>query len=190
MSSQPLNIGMFGGGGVGKTAITLQYVKGEFTEGYVPTIEDSFTKSVQINGTAVNVDIIDTAGQDDFKEMRYRYYQSCDGFILVYSVIDKSSLASLEELYTDIIQARGDSKPIKCIMAGNKADMKKEDSITLEEAEAVARKFNCKVLETSAKTAYNITPLYETLISDLLNLNNSNNSNNSGDKEGGCCSIL
>ena len=189
--SDPLNIGMFGGGGVGKTAITLQYVKGEFTEGYVPTIEDSFSKSVPINGKAVTVDIIDTAGQDDFKEMRYRYYQSCDGFVLVYSVIDRSSLETIDELYNDIMTARGDSKPIKCIIAGNKADMKREDSIPIEEAQVLGNKFHCKVLETSAKTALNITELFETLINDLLNLNNSNaNSNGASDKEGGCCSIL
>ena len=189
MTTSEIKIGMFGGGGVGKTAITLQFVKGEFTEGYVPTIEDSFSKQVQVEGQAVNVEIIDTAGQDDFKEMRFRYYQSCDAFVLVYSIIDKASLENVRELYTDITNAR-DSGPINCIMAGNKADMRDENSISLTEAQKVADELKCQILETSAKTALNISELYETLIKQTLGIGNAKKQSSSDGSSGGCCEIL
>lgn len=184
-----LSIGMFGGGGVGKTAITLQYVKGEFTEGYIPTIEDSFSKQISIDDQTVNVEIIDTAGQDDFKEMRYRYYASCNAFVLVYSIIDKSTLENVRELHRDIREARqSDNGTLYCIMAGNKADMRDESSIPFSEAQKVAAELNCSVLETSAKTAYNISELYETLVRQALQIGVKNKTNQ--ESSGGCCLIL
>ena len=182
---ETIKIGIFGGGGTGKTALTLIYVKGEFTEGYVPTIEDSFSKQILIEGRTINLELIRTKGQDDFKEMRFRYYQSSDCFVIVYSVIDKSSLESAIEIYHDICSSRGSEHEI-CIFAGNKADLKSEDSITLSEAQKVANELHCSVMEVSAKTAYNVSELFETLVKEYLGLGTTSKQQNNN----GCCQIL
>ena len=52
---------MFGCGGVGKSALTIQFVQGMFIPDYDPTIEDSYRKQVERDGKVL-LDILDTAG--------------------------------------------------------------------------------------------------------------------------------
>eukprot|EP00490_Sorites_sp_Unknown_P007071 CAMPEP_0114656500 /NCGR_PEP_ID=MMETSP0191-20121206/12423_1 /TAXON_ID=126664 /ORGANISM="Sorites sp." /LENGTH=80 /DNA_ID=CAMNT_0001873811 /DNA_START=37 /DNA_END=276 /DNA_ORIENTATION=- len=61
---------VLGGGGVGKSALTIRLVNDNFLEEYDPTIEDSYRKQCDIDGTPCMLDILDTAGQDDFAALR------------------------------------------------------------------------------------------------------------------------
>jgi Ras-related protein Rap-1A len=54
---------VLGSGGVGKSALTIQFIQGSFVEKYDPTIEDSYRKHVEIDGKAAMLDILDTAGK-------------------------------------------------------------------------------------------------------------------------------
>jgi GTPase KRas protein len=70
-----------------------------FTEGYDPTIEDSYTKWVTINNKErVFLQVIDTAGQEAFVAIRDNYIQNGDGFMLVYSLTDERSFQRLEQI--------------------------------------------------------------------------------------------
>ena len=51
-----------GSGEVGKTSLTVQFVKSHFTGIYDPTIEDGYTKLVNVDGIQCITEIIDTAG--------------------------------------------------------------------------------------------------------------------------------
>jgi GTPase KRas protein len=51
-----------GGGGVGKSAITLQFISNQFMQEYDPTIEDSYRRQCVIDGETALLDILDTAG--------------------------------------------------------------------------------------------------------------------------------
>ena len=44
---------VLGSGGVGKSALTVQFVQNIFVEKYDPTIEDSYRKQVEVDGTQV-----------------------------------------------------------------------------------------------------------------------------------------
>ena len=50
----------------GKSALTVRFIQGNFVEKYDPTIEDSYRKLVEVDGTACMLDIMDTAGQVSF----------------------------------------------------------------------------------------------------------------------------
>ncbi len=65
-----LKISILGPGGVGKSALTLQFVRDYFVEIWDATIEDSYTKTIIMNDEKVVLNILDTAGQDDFYELR------------------------------------------------------------------------------------------------------------------------
>ena len=86
---------MVGAGGVGKSAITIRYTQDTFLDEYDPTIEDSYRKAVTLNGQACLLDILDTAGQEEYKSMRDQYMRVGEGFLLVYSVTSKVSLNEL-----------------------------------------------------------------------------------------------
>ena len=83
----------------------MQYVRGVFIESYDPTLEDSFTKRVQIgNGRndLIDVEILDTAGTDQFAAMRDMYIGNGDVFLLVYSIDSKASFNEACNLYDRI----------------------------------------------------------------------------------------
>jgi len=45
-----------GGGGVGKSAITIQFIQSYFVTDYDPTIEDSYTKQCVIDDNVAKLD--------------------------------------------------------------------------------------------------------------------------------------
>ena len=59
-----------GGGGVGKSALTIQLIQNHFIDEYDPTIEDSYRKQVTIDEETCLLDILDTAGQEEYSAMR------------------------------------------------------------------------------------------------------------------------
>eukprot|EP00121_Abeoforma_whisleri_P003625 Awhi_evm1s3259 len=56
-----------GGGGVGKSALTIQFIQCQFVDEYDPTIEDSYRKQSVVDGEAAHLDILDTAGQEEYR---------------------------------------------------------------------------------------------------------------------------
>ena len=56
-----------GGGGVGKSALTIQFIQNQFPEEYDPTIEDSYRKQCLIDEEVALLDVLDTAGQEEYR---------------------------------------------------------------------------------------------------------------------------
>ena len=67
---------VLGGGGVGKSALTLRLVTDNFAEDYDPTIEDSYRKQIKVDGIPATVDIVDTAGQEEYNAMRDQWIRT------------------------------------------------------------------------------------------------------------------
>ena len=59
-----------GSGAVGKSALTIQCIQNFFCDGYDPTIEDSYRKTVRVDDEVTLMDILDTAGQEEYSAMR------------------------------------------------------------------------------------------------------------------------
>jgi Ras-related protein R-Ras2 len=98
VNSSTYKIIVVGGGGVGKSALTIQFIQSYFVVDYDPTIEDSYTKQCVIDDQVAKLDIIDTAGQDEFSAMRDQYMRCGQGFLLVFSLIDKTTLVFINLL--------------------------------------------------------------------------------------------
>ena len=101
-----INVVILGAGGAGKTSLTIQFIKGEFTETYVPTIEDEFEKNITVDGKCYKIEIVDTAGQEDFIDLRKRYIRDGNCIIFMYAVDDESSLNFIQELYDAIMDVK------------------------------------------------------------------------------------
>jgi len=126
---------MVGSGGVGKSALTLQYMYDEFVYDYEPTKADSYRKSVMLDGEEVQIDILDTAGQENYAAIRDTYIRSGEGFLLVFDVTDAESFSDLNELYDQILRVKSGNTTIPAILVGNKIDLDDKRKITPEEAE-------------------------------------------------------
>ncbi|KAG1219316.1 hypothetical protein G6F35_007587 [Rhizopus arrhizus] len=98
---------VLGSGGVGKSALTVQFVQAIFVEKYDPTIEDSYRKQVEVDGYQCMLEILDTAGTEQFTAMRDLYMKNGQGFVLVFSITLKSTLTDLNEIREQIIRVKG-----------------------------------------------------------------------------------
>lgn len=90
----PLKLVVLGSGGVGKSAITIQFVQQYFICDYDPTICDSYNKQCFVDENIWKIEIMDTAGQDEFSEMREKYMREGDGFLLVFSLTNRERLVA------------------------------------------------------------------------------------------------
>ena len=52
-----------GSGGVGKSCLTIRFLKDEFSNEYDPTIEENYRKIITVDEKVVVINIVDTAGQ-------------------------------------------------------------------------------------------------------------------------------
>ncbi|KJA14432.1 hypothetical protein HYPSUDRAFT_150428 [Hypholoma sublateritium FD-334 SS-4] len=152
-------VAVLGDGGVGKTALAVQ-VRCVVT--YDPTIEDAYRKQLVVDNRMCFIEVIDTAGQEEYATLRDQWIREGQGFILVYSITSRSTFDRLNQLHQSMKRIRR-GHPI-FILVGNKSDKASEREVSKEEGAALARRLGCDFLESSAKTAHNVECIFMNLI--------------------------
>eukprot|EP00055_Hartaetosiga_balthica_P006446 m.20217 g.20217 ORF g.20217 m.20217 type:complete len:194 (+) comp5226_c0_seq1:364-945(+) len=150
-----LKLIVVGDGAVGKSALTLQYMYAEFVEDYEPTKADSYRKTVNLEGTECTVDILDTAGQEDFAAIRDNYLRTGEGFLCVFSLTEQETFDHMED-FKEQIERVHDPYKMPIILVGNKADLVPQRNVTHQEAQDLASSWGVQYLETSAKNNTNV----------------------------------
>ncbi len=155
-----------GGGGVGKSALTIQLIQNHFIDEYDPTIEDSYRKQVTIDEETCLLDILDTAGQEEYSAMRDQYMRTGQGFMLVYAITSRSSFDEISSFRDQILRVK-DKDKVPVVLVGNKCDLESERQVTTNEGNDLARNFGCPFLETSAKTRINVEDSFFNLVREI-----------------------
>eukprot|EP01084_Bolivina_argentea_P290132 498312_1 len=155
---------VLGGGAVGKSCLTMRFIADNFMTDYDPTIEESFTKQVTIDDEACILDILDTAGQEQFASMQDQWMLEGQGFLLVYSIIDKSSFEEIEDLRDKILRVKDDDYNIPIVIAANKCDLKGQRLIDDDDGQALADDWKCTFYATSAKDKINVVECFQDLV--------------------------
>ncbi|XP_068244470.1 ras-related protein Rap-1b isoform X1 [Palaemon carinicauda] len=157
---------VLGSGGVGKSALTVQFVQGIFVEKYDPTIEDSYRKQVEVDGQQCMLEILDTAGTEQFTAMRDLYMKNGQGFVLVYSITAQSTFNDLQDLREQILRVK-DTDNVPMILVGNKCDLEDERVVGKDQGLNLAKSFSCAFLESSAKAKINVNEIFYDLVRQI-----------------------
>src|SRR3990167_4523131 len=155
MSNFEIKLVVVGAGGVGKSAITVYYVQRYFIEEYDPTIEDAYRKQIILDEVTFVVDILDTAGEEEYSAMRDQYMRSGEGFIVVYPITDKSSIEELATYIDQILRVK-DVDNVPMVIIGNKCDLESDRQVETQAGEMVAARHKAAFFETSAKFGINV----------------------------------
>lgn len=139
-----------GDGGVGKSALTIQFFQKLFVTDYDPTIEDSYIQHTEVDGQWCILDVLDTAGQEEFSAMREQYMRKGDGFLLVYSVTDRQSFENISHFHTQILRVK-DRDTYPMLLVANKVDLVHLRKVTEEQGRDLAAQLRISYIETSAK---------------------------------------
>lgn len=165
-SMEEFKLAVVGGGGVGKSALTVQYIQNIYIEEYDPTIEDSYRKHAKVDDKACFLEILDTAGQEEYKALRDSYMRTADGFLMVYSVIDRKTFEEINEFYEQILRVK-DCDKVPMVLVGNKCDLESERVIRLDEAKLYAKQLGIPLMETSAKQRLNVDDAFTALVREV-----------------------
>ncbi len=172
---------VLGSGGVGKSALTVKFVSGTFMEKYDPTIEDFYRKEIEVDGAPSVLEILDTAGTEQFASMRDLYIKNGQGFVIVYSITSLQTFQDIKTMKEQIMRVKGTDR-VPMLLVGNKCDLEHQREVHTSEGLSLAQLWSCPFLESSAKNTQNVNEVFIEIVREM---------NSSPVKENtGCCTIL
>mmetsp|Transcript_46079 Transcript_46079/g.116032 ORF Transcript_46079/g.116032 Transcript_46079/m.116032 type:complete len:238 (+) Transcript_46079:188-901(+) len=110
---------------VGKTCMALSYLDDKFAKNYLPTICDNYSKQIVVDDQTYEISVWDTAGQEEFEQLRALSYPNTSIFIICYSVVDPESFVSVEEKWVPEIKRNCPTTPF--IVVGTKMDLRDDE---------------------------------------------------------------
>ena len=169
-----LKIMCIGDSTVGKTSILRRYCKNEFSDKYATTIGIDFQiKNMIINNKRIRIQIWDTAGQERYRVIAKNYFNSSDGFVVIYDITNRNSFNNINNWISQINDIA--VKTVKFVLFGNKCDLEKNRIVGENEGAEAAKTYSVPFYETSAKTGVNVNDGFEYLIHEILASENINN---------------
>jgi len=120
-----IKLGVVGDGTVGKTTMLMAYTLHAFLDEYTPTVFDNFSVIEEVDGRFVNIILWDTAGQEDYRQLRTTTYQGTEIFLLCFSVVHPSSFDNVK-YWLQELRKFCPNTPI--LLVGTKADMREDEA--------------------------------------------------------------
>ena len=158
---------IIGDSSVGKTSLLKKYCKNEFSNSYITTVGIDFqVKLLNINDKKIKIQIWDTAGEERYRVVAKNYFNTSDGFIIMYDITNRDSFDSISNWIEQIKDSTPNYK--KSVLFGNKSDLNKLRNVQINEGKELAQKNDFKFFETSAKDGLNLNEGIESLVKDVL----------------------
>ncbi|KAF6767585.1 Small GTPase superfamily [Kalmanozyma brasiliensis GHG001] len=177
---------IMGGGGVGKSALTVQFVRNVFVSTYDPTIEDTYRKLLVIDAQQCMVEILDTAGTEQFLALKELYIKSGQGFILAFSLTSLASVNELGPLREAIVRIK-DTTTIPLVLVGNKSDLKADRQVPREVGTSLSKAWgNVPYYEASARKRVNVDEIFADVVRQIRAFEaiNGGSANGRGKRQG------
>ncbi|KAK5188589.1 RAS2 protein [Exophiala xenobiotica] len=133
-----------------------------FVETYDPTIEDSYRKQVLIDQQTCMLEVLDTAGQEEYTALRDQWIREGEGFILIYSITPRNSFNRIQKFHPQVQRVKESGHPNSAtgasylpaqvegtptytgptpiMLVGNKRDKHHEREASSQEGQALAKK--------------------------------------------------
>lgn len=175
---------LIGDSGVGKTCVLFRFSEDAFNSTFISTIGIDFKiRTIELEGKKIKLQIWDTAGQERFRTITTAYYRGAMGIMLVYDITSEKSFDNIRNWIRNIEEHA--ATDVQRMVLGNKCDMEDKRQVQKDQGEQLAKEYNIKFMETSAKTAQNVEESFITLARDIkkkmdIKLDSSNPSSASG----------
>lgn len=135
------------------------------------------------------LEVLDTAGQEEYTALRDQWIRDGEGFVLVYSIASRSSFNRIQKFHHQIQRVKESSLsgsptypgsplsatsansasfgPAPVMLVGNKCDRVTEREVSTQEGNALARELGCDFVEASAKNCINVEKAFYDVVRNL-----------------------
>lgn len=130
------------------------------------------------------LEVLDTAGQEEYTALRDQWIRDGEGFVLVYSISSRSSYSRIQRFHKQIqrvkessggsptypgspISAASQPVNVPIMLVGNKSDRVTEREVSTQEGQALARELGCEFVEASAKNCINVEKAFYDVVRQL-----------------------
>lgn len=158
---------MLGDASVGKTSLTIRFIKGFFMEDLKLTIGvDFYSKTTEFNEKNVKLQIWDFGGEERFRFLLSQYCKGANGAFFLYDITNSKSLEHLPD-WTQIIRENAGDIPIMLI--GSKVDLDEFRAVTRDDGILAAKKYSLtSFVELSSKTGENVEQAFNVMTETLF----------------------
>ncbi|KAK2819124.1 hypothetical protein Q5P01_024685 [Channa striata] len=166
-----LKIVIVGDGGCGKTSLLMVYAKGDFPEKYAPSVFEKYVTTISLGGKEIQLNLYDTAGQDDYDRLRPLSYQEANLILVCFDVTNPTSFENVLIKWHPEVKHFCRETPV--ILIGCKTDLRKDKEcarklkamnlapITYLQGEETQQQMNAELyLECSAKYKENVEDIF------------------------------
>ena len=144
------------------------------------------------------LEILDTAGQEEYTALRDQWIRDGEGFVLVYSITNRHSFTRIQKFFSQVQRVKEFTNPSSptnpsylnqpmsptmslgpapVMLVGNKSDRHHEREVSAQEGQALARELGCEFVEASAKNCINVEKAFFDVVRLLrrqrMSLNNA-----------------
>nr|4MIT_A Chain A, Rho family GTPase [Entamoeba histolytica HM-3:IMSS]4MIT_B Chain B, Rho family GTPase [Entamoeba histolytica HM-3:IMSS]4MIT_C Chain C, Rho family GTPase [Entamoeba histolytica HM-3:IMSS]4MIT_D Chain D, Rho family GTPase [Entamoeba histolytica HM-3:IMSS] len=181
MSEKPTSIKLVvvGDGAVGKTCLLISYSIRKFPEDYIPTVFDNYVVSLTAGTRQIQLALWDTAGLEEYDQLRPLSYSSASIFLICFSVTSSVSYDNvITKWHPEVIHF---APKVPIILVGTKLDTRNDPAIvkrlteqgmtvinTAKGEELKNRIKAVKYIECSAKTSENLKTVFDEAVKTVL----------------------
>jgi small GTP-binding protein len=190
-----------GDGAVGKTCLLLSYTTNAFPDDYLPTVFDNYSRNVMAEDQQINLQLWDTAGQEEYKKIRPLSYPQTDVVMICFSLVSQTSLENIQNMWIPEIKEYCPNVPY--ILVGMKSDLRDTVSqrpdefkskgmqpVASSQGEAMQKVIKAqKYIECSARTQYHMKEVFEEAIKVVLHPPVQETSQVEPERRKTCCQV-
>ncbi|CAF3974767.1 unnamed protein product, partial [Rotaria sp. Silwood1] len=124
---------------VGKTCLCQQFLQEKFLNDHKETLDELHSIEISLADRQIILEILDTAGIDEFPAMRRIAIAHGNAFLILYAVNDAHSFDIAKQMYQLVLEIKNTTKnSIPIIIVANKCDLNIEKhEITEEYAKSI-----------------------------------------------------
>ncbi|KAJ6619601.1 ras-related protein Rac1-like protein [Mycena sp. CBHHK59/15] len=176
MAPQSHECVLVGDASVGKTCLCISYTTRTFPGNYIPTVFDSYTENIEVDGTTIVLGLWDTVGVEEHDRLRPLCYLYTNVFVICFSLTDRTSFDNVRNRWYAEISHHAPGTPI--VLVGLKLDLREELGKPLDrqtgpiwyaQGAALAKRIGAaKYLECSAPTQVGVKAVFEEAVRTAL----------------------
>ena len=110
------------------------------------------------------LEVLDTAGQEEYTALRDQWIRDGEAFLLVYSISSRSSFERIRRFHRRVMFVKDTENYPFMILAGNKCDRVTEREVSTQEGFALAKEMKCDFFEVSSKNCVNVEACFYGLV--------------------------